>query len=72
MVLLADGNLVLYDFFQSEELWSSETHYSGAIAANMRDDGNFVLFTAKGGWTWTTDTYITFWPGDLITFHMIF
>jgi len=66
MVLLRDGNLVLYDFYLSEELWSTQTNNSGAIAANMRHDGNFVLFTANGGWTWATNSRITFWEGDLI------
>lgn len=73
MVLLTDGNLVLYDFYLSEELWSTKTNNSGAIAANMRHDGYFVLLSANGEWTWATDSHIKLaWTGDLIIFHLNF
>jgi hypothetical protein len=55
MVLLTDGNLVLYDFFQSEELWSAQTNNTGTIAGNMRHEGYLVLYNATGDWTWETD-----------------
>ncbi len=61
MVLLTDGNLVLYDSYLSEELWSSKTNNSGAIAATMQDDGKFVLLASNGSWIWATDTQYTWW-----------
>ncbi len=56
MFLLADGNLVLYDFFKSEELWSTQTNNSGTIAGTMRHDNIFVLYNQNGEWKWITDT----------------
>ncbi len=56
MLLLADGNMVLYDFFQSEELWSTQTNNSRTIEGTMRYDNIFILYNAVGEWTWATDT----------------
>ncbi len=58
MLLLADGNLVLYDVVHAEELWSTQTVNSDTKLAIMQGDGNFVLYTASGSPTWASNTFV--------------
>jgi len=69
LLLLADGNLVLYDIVQAEERWSTQTMNSDTKLAVMQDDGNFVLYTVSGSPTWATRTFVEqSEAGNLITF----
>ena len=52
-----DGNLVLYDYFRSDVMWSTLTNGTESVVARMQDDGNFVLYTANNDPTWATGTF---------------
>jgi hypothetical protein len=59
LVLLSDGNLVLYDVNSSGEvgkIWSSNTPGLGVVKAIMQRDGNFVLYTKDNEARWHTGT----------------
>jgi hypothetical protein len=64
MVLLTDGNLVLYDAYLSEEFWSTQTVDSGTTFALMQIDGNFILYTARDSPTWETRTFVSKGGGE--------
>ncbi len=59
MILLTDGNLVLYDAYLLEEFWSTQTMGSETTSAIMQIDGNFVLYTANDDPTWATSTFVS-------------
>ncbi len=64
MLLLTDGNLVLYDAYLSEEFWSTQTVDSETTFALMQIDGNFVLYTANDSPTWATSTFVSKGGGE--------
>lgn len=72
--LQENGELVLFDATQSQEVWSSKTSQSSIALAFLRDDGNLVLLNEEKDVVWQsfdnpTDTLL---PGQrLSTFRTL-
>lgn len=54
LVMQSDDNLVIYTDGQAR--WATGTVNSGAVALQMRSDGNAVLVNSGGGALWNTNT----------------
>ncbi|MGE7439811.1 hypothetical protein [Kitasatospora sp. NPDC001175] len=55
LIMQSDGNLVVYDEFNSPR-WASNTVREGWTAA-FQADGNFVVYTREGHPVWASNTW---------------
>ncbi|XVF75819.1 hypothetical protein PTKIN_Ptkin13bG0217300 [Pterospermum kingtungense] len=67
--LQEDGELVLFDASQGQEVWTSKSSQLSVALASLRDDGNFVLLNEKKDVIWQsfdnpTDTLL---PGQRLS-----
>ncbi|XVF07258.1 hypothetical protein REPUB_Repub06bG0123000 [Reevesia pubescens] len=67
--LQENGELVLFDLLQSQEVWTSKTSQLSVASAFLRDDGNLVLLNEKKDVVWQsfdnpTDTLL---PGQRLS-----
>ncbi|XVE95991.1 hypothetical protein REPUB_Repub02eG0183100 [Reevesia pubescens] len=67
--LQENGELVLFDALQSQEVWTSKTSQLSVVSALLRDDGNLVLLNEKKDVIWQsfdnpTDTLL---PGQRLS-----
>lgn len=54
LVLQRDGNLVLSE--GGKAVWATGTDGSGAVRANVQEDGNFVLYKDDNSPVWASET----------------
>ncbi|MEE2060837.1 LysM peptidoglycan-binding domain-containing protein [Rhodococcus artemisiae] len=54
LTLQQDGNLVLSE--AGKAVWAAGTNGSGAVRANVQEDGNFVLYKADNSPVWASET----------------
>jgi len=51
-----DGNMVIYESPRGKAIWASGTDHSGAERLAVQNDGNVVLYNARGRPVWHTNT----------------
>ncbi|MFD6896004.1 LysM peptidoglycan-binding domain-containing protein [Rhodococcus sp. NPDC060086] len=54
LTLQRDGNLVLSE--SGKAVWAAGTNGSGAVRANVQEDGNFVLYKNDNSPVWASET----------------
>lgn len=47
-----DGELVLFDSFKGQNVWTSQTSMLSVVSADLRDDGNLILLNRKKDVVW--------------------
>ncbi|GMJ14815.1 hypothetical protein like AT2G41890 [Hibiscus trionum] len=57
--LQMNGELVLFDALQGQEVWSSKTSQLSVAVAFLRDDGNLILLNEKKDGVWQSFDYPT-------------
>ncbi|KAM3690467.1 hypothetical protein ACB098_09G126700 [Castanea mollissima] len=68
-----NGELVLFDSFKGQNVWTSQTSMLSVVSADLRDDGNLILLNRKKDVVWQSfntpsDTLL---PGQTLSVHQI-